>query len=121
MQAALFQLPGFARYRATPDGDIIGTHGKPLRKVRGGRAGNYYRVMLTERHGSERKRRHAYVHHLILEAFVGPRPPGHVACHKNDNGFDNRLSNLYWGTSEDNLADKYLNSLDLDSMEEAPF
>jgi hypothetical protein len=35
---------------------------------------------------------------LVLEAFVGQRPKGMAACHLNDHGFDNRLSNLKWDT-----------------------
>jgi HNH endonuclease len=35
---------------------------------------------------------------LVLEAFVGPQPKGMAVRHLNDNGFDNRLSNLKWDT-----------------------
>lgn len=41
------------------------------------------------------------VHKLILEAFVGPCPEGHVCLHLNGNSLDNRLSNLHWGTRKD--------------------
>lgn len=75
-----------------------------LRKVRGGRALNYHRVML------ESPKRHAYLHVLVLEAFVGPRPPGMLACHRDDNGFNNRADNLYWGTVADNMADRRRNA-----------
>jgi transcriptional regulator len=49
----------------------------------------------------------AYVHEMILLAFVGPRPPGctHVR-HLNGNPQDNRLSNLCWGTPIENAGDK---------------
>jgi len=87
-----------------------------LRKVKGGRANNYHRVMLMH------PKRHAYVHHLVLETFVGPRPVDMVGCHRNDDGFDNRLVNLYWGTQLDNLADKARNSAPVAVEEEAvPF
>ena len=49
------------------------------------------------------------VHQLVLEAFVGPRPEGYEACHKNDESTDNRLDNLYWGTREQNIADQKRN------------
>ena len=48
-----------------------------------------------------------FVHRLVLEAFVGPCPEGLEACHSPDRDrTNNRLSNLRWGTREDNEADK---------------
>lgn len=47
------------------------------------------------------------VHKLVLEAFVGPRPPGMEACHNNGDGCDNRLSNLRWDTHRANMADQF--------------
>lgn len=46
-----------------------------------------------------------FVHQLILEAFCGPRPLGHEACHRDGNKRNNSLSNLYWGTKAQNAAD----------------
>lgn len=46
-----------------------------------------------------------YVHHLVLEAFVGLRPQGTEACHWDGDATNNRLENLRWGTSSDNTAD----------------
>lgn len=51
----------------------------------------------------------AKVHRLVLEAFVGPCPPGHECCHWNDVPYDNRLGNLRWGTSTDNKFDAVRN------------
>lgn len=53
-----------------------------------------------------------YVHHLVLEAFVGPRPDGAVGCHWNDTPDDNRLSNLRWGSPSDNSYDRVRNGRD---------
>lgn len=46
------------------------------------------------------------VHHLVLKAFVGPRPDGMEASHNNGRRADNRLENLRWGTPKENNADK---------------
>lgn len=53
-------------------------------------------------YNTRKKRR---VHHLVLEAFVGPRPDGMVSCHYNDKPDDNRLSNLRWDTQSGNMSD----------------
>jgi len=46
------------------------------------------------------------VHRIVLEAFVGPRPPGMEACHYNGDACDNRLANLRWDTKMGNVADR---------------
>jgi hypothetical protein len=46
-----------------------------------------------------------YVHALVLEAFVGPRPPKHDACHADGSKDNNSLSNLRWGTRKENMQD----------------
>jgi hypothetical protein len=47
-----------------------------------------------------------YVHHLVLEAFVGPRPRWHEACHRNGIRTDNRLDNLRWDSAQSNQMDR---------------
>jgi hypothetical protein len=50
--------------------------------------------------------RRRLVHHLVLEAFVGPRPKGAQCCHDPDrNPANNALSNIRWGTPKENYAD----------------
>jgi hypothetical protein len=52
-------------------------------------------------------RRNIPVHILMLEAFVGPRPKGYIACHGANGKLDNSVANLSWGTYSKNLgADK---------------
>ena len=43
---------------------------------------------------------------LVLEAFVGPRPPGMHACHNDGNPGNNHLENLRWDTQSGNFKDK---------------
>lgn len=49
------------------------------------------------------------VHLLVLEAFVGPCPEGHEACHHDDNPVNNVVWNLRWGTRSSNLLDAVRN------------
>lgn len=46
------------------------------------------------------------VHHLVLEAFVGPCPPGMEGCHGPGGPLDNRLANLRWDTASANQMDR---------------
>lgn len=45
------------------------------------------------------------VHHVVLEAFIGPRQQNHEALHGNGDALDNRLDNLRWGTHHENVKD----------------
>jgi hypothetical protein len=46
------------------------------------------------------------VHHLVAEAFIGPRPPGLEIRHLDGNGKNNTPGNLTYGTSSENEFDK---------------
>ncbi len=54
----------------------------------------------------ENKAYNHYGHRLVLEAFVGPAPFGHEACHNNGQRGDNRSTNLRWDTRSGNFSDK---------------
>jgi HNH endonuclease len=54
------------------------------------------------------KKSQRFVHRLVLEAFVGPRPPGLVCCHGDGDPTNNRLENLRWDTYLANSADMLL-------------
>jgi hypothetical protein len=49
--------------------------------------------------------RTAHVHHLVLEAFAGPRPPGLWGCHNDGVAANNHVSNLRWDTPQSNVHD----------------
>ncbi len=51
------------------------------------------------------QKRTRLVHHLVLEAFVGPRPIGQESCHGDGNPSNNFWKNLRWGTRADNVQD----------------
>jgi hypothetical protein len=80
-----------------------GSRGGPLRPAPTGGASPRLCVVLHK--NNVRKTR--LVHHLVLEAFIGPRPsPEHEACHGPGGALDNRLVNLRWGTPAQNQADR---------------
>jgi len=102
-------LPDFPDYRINRDGIILGKLGRPLKKrfMGASRAGNKKYQQYALYHNG--KRYEKMLHHLMLEAFVGPRPDGMVGCHRDDDIENNKISNLYWGTPEQNAADKVRN------------
>ncbi len=51
------------------------------------------------------------VHNLVLLAFVGPKPAGHIIRHLNDDPIDNWLENLAYGTPAQNADDRIRNRL----------
>lgn len=54
----------------------------------------------------DRRRAKAYVHRLVLLAFIGPAPAGAEACHNDGNASNNRLDNLRWDTHSENNRDQ---------------
>lgn len=89
----------------------VSDHGRVWRvapRPRGGRAEQllagstnrkgYWEISLR-RHGQQRK---AFIHQLVLWAFVGPKPEGQECNHKDGNKANNRLGNLEWVTPKGN-------------------
>lgn len=63
----------------------------------------YYTVSLYK----DKARATKYIHHLVLEAFVGPRPEDKKETrHLDGNKLNNCLSNLRWGTNSQNTEDR---------------
>lgn len=104
MSRAFVAVPGFPGYRVSRTGRVQSWRGragwrylKPRLSTTG-----YYRVALR-RDGKTHDRK---VHHLVLEAFVGPCPEGMEGCHHPDPcRTNNRLENLRWDTPKSNVGD----------------
>lgn len=89
--------------------DLIGRWGKPEKRRYRGRirkpcttTTNMYLMVLLCVNSKKTPRS---VHSLVLEAFVGPCPPGQEARHRNCQHHDNRLENLVYGTRKQNRED----------------
>src|SRR3954468_21881101 len=103
-------VEGFPGYRVSDSGEVqscwnrLGRRGGmtdswlPLKLIRR----QDHLVVNLHRDGVKSAR---YVHHLVLEAFVGPRPPGLVCCHWDGDPSNNRLANLRWDTHQANMDD----------------
>lgn len=61
----------------------------------------YLQVTLAKAGKNTRRK----IHQLVLEAFVGSRPPGYDGCHNDGNMFNNVVTNLRWDTKSNNQYD----------------
>ena len=95
-------IDGFPDYEVSNLGNVRShKYLKPrMLKPRPTSKGNYLGVTLRT---PQKTSFSVSVHTLVLNAFVGPRPKGCVCLHKNNDGHDNRLCNLSWGTQAENL------------------
>ena len=102
-------VDGYPGYRVGTDGSVW-TRMKPVQS--GYVVGTQWRQLKCKRVNPWGHRgvclaggRYRLVHHLVLEAFVGPRPAGMECCHYDGDPTNNRLANLRWDTSKANKAD----------------
>lgn len=64
---------------------------------------NRYPFVALSRSG---EKRYAYVHDLVLEAFVGPKLPGFEVCHRDGTRDNNHLHNIRYGTRSENAVER---------------
>ena len=60
-----------------------------------------------------------YVHQLVMEAFVGPRPAGMDTRHLDGNPANNALANLAYGTPSENARDRRRHGTDANARKAA--
>ena len=97
--------------RFVPYGKHKGTTYKG-RDIKQFASGSYLSVKLAKA-GVTKTR---YVHELVLLAFEGERPVLDGRCevrHLDGDSFNNRLSNLKYGTTKENAADRKLHAVGL--------
>lgn len=99
-------IPSFSAYSASSDGDIrrdVRMHNTPAGLV--SKALNdrgYWKCSVT---GDDGCHRTVTVHTLVALAFLGRRPKGMVACHKDGDSKNCSQANLRYGTQSSNIAD----------------
>lgn len=71
---------------------------KPSMKAR------YPKFMPTLKCG---KRKDVFIHHMVAEVFIGPRPEGMWVLHKDGDYGNSAELNLYYGTPSQNTFDAY--------------
>ena len=105
MNAEIFRpIQGFCGYEVSNLGRVRSFKSGAYRIRTSHRDSSGYLRVTLWRDGKEHN---LGVHILVLETFVGPRPPGNEARHVlNNNRSDCRLENLAWGTPKQNAADR---------------
>lgn len=96
-------IPSAPGYAASSNGDIrrnVGEHSKKFGKVLTARVNNAGYLYVNLGIGGVVKSR--YVHHLVAEAFHGPRPEDFIVGHGDDNKLNNRKDNLSYITPREN-------------------
>lgn len=97
----VYDISSLGRVWSRPRTDRLGRkRGGVMRTASVGAHGYLYVILTMDGRVSRRS-----VHSLVLEAFVGPRPRGFDACHRNGVKADNRVENLRWGTHRSNQMD----------------
>lgn len=99
-------IPNFSSYDVSSCGKIRSYRSGQAMLLSGGKiAGKmgYVRFTLVSDAGQKCIR---YLHQIVLEAHIGPRPKGMLALHRDGDVNNNKISNLYWGTYEENMADR---------------
>jgi len=101
------EVMGFPGYRIYEDGRVWSfSFGGRFLKFKSINGYNQYGL---SRNGKQYFR---LMHRLVLEAFVGPCPEGMECRHLDGNPQNNHVSNLKWGTKEENYGDKRLHGTD---------
>lgn len=93
-------IPAFAGYDVSSLGTV--RRGEATVPVRATSGNGYPRVWLITADGKGVRR---YLHHLVAEAFHGPRPVRQEVRHLNGDQADLRAVNLAWGTHPENMRD----------------
>lgn len=101
-----YEVSNFGRVRSWHVGGTVGrlkTEPHLLRSRVNPHRGGYVNVSFSIGH---KRMRASYVHHLVLEAFVGPCPEHcSLTRHLDRDPTNNRVDNLAWGTCRENELD----------------
>jgi hypothetical protein len=83
------------RYQVSSEGEVRSARSRPRLAI--DHSGKYDRVSLDGRR--------LYLHDVVIESFVGPKPMGQLVLHRDVDGHNPRLPNLSFGDHAENFAD----------------
>lgn len=94
------KIKGFPGYYVTINGRVLSDVRSILKVMKPRKHSTGYPQAVLAKNG---KPYYRYIHRLVLEAYVGPCPPGYQCDHINGIRHDNRLENLRWVTRKQNM------------------
>lgn len=94
-------IPEFENYEVSDSG-VVRLLSGPILSARPNGPKGYLQVALTK----DGIKHYVYVHRAVLRAFSGPPRDDQQARHLDGDNRNNLLSNLAWGTIEQNTADR---------------
>lgn len=100
----LYEVSSLGRVRSLPRAPRPGRRGYSGRILKPWLTVHDYKVVGLCRPGHQE---HRPVHRLVAAAFIGPCPPGQEVRHGPGGKLDNRASQLCYGTSAQNHADRH--------------
>ena len=113
MNTDLKPIPGFPGYKISREGRVWS---EPNSQHKTGKWLKPYKYDKYDHLGvvlyRGKKAYHRYVHCLVLETFVEPRPEGMECRHLDGDPTNNHLNNLRWGTRVENASDQVRHGTD---------
>jgi hypothetical protein len=100
-------IPGYSKYEVSNMGRVrrvrTSDKGLPPTALKNHKGKIGYAVVNLYEQGVVRQK---YVHRLVAEAFLGPRPDGTHVAHWDGDGMNASVKNLRWATQSENETDK---------------
>src|SRR5882757_8352792 len=104
-RGGFYSVSSFGRVRSE-DRKIIRSDGKKKTfkgiLLSGSGGGKYYQTVVIAISGTKTTR---YIHDLVTETFLGPKPKGKEVRHLDGNKHNNFVGNLCYGTKSENARD----------------
>ena len=92
----------------TSEGLVRADSSKDWRQGRVHDSGYYLLTFQFDKEGNNKDSCGHYVHHLVAEAFHGPRPNGYVVDHKDENKLNNHATNLQYISRSENQKKSFV-------------
>lgn len=95
----------YNEYSITESGEVYSHKRNKVTKLNPTIMKNGYYAISPTAKGMKAYQPKFYIHHLVAEYFIGPRPEGNYVRHLDGDKLNNHVSNLAYGIPQDNIND----------------